>query len=89
MPVDVPPHVRLVGDITTQRQCDEPQGHCFGADGGSGVPQHRRVVSGRGGSQEVWTLSQDGERITKKEVYLRCQFCQKYVFSKEIRDEDR
>ena len=84
MPVVVPSNVKTIDQITIQEVCDFSQGHCYGSDGGSGVPYDIKVATGRGGDQEVWTVSLDGKQIEKMELYLRCQFCQKYVYSETI-----
>ena len=56
--------------------------HCFGNDGGSGIPQSMKVAKGRGGEVEVWQLDGTKEKIEKKEIYNRCQYCQKYAYVK-------
>ena len=70
-------------DQITEGECDFSQGHCFGSDGGSGIPPDRKVAKGRGGEQEVWTLDKLKEKIEKKEIYERCQYCQKYNYVKD------
>ena len=64
-------------------ECTHPSGHCFGSDGGSGVPDNLKVSSGRGGEKEVWELDAKKEKINKKEIYNQCQFCLKYTYVKD------
>ena len=66
-------------------ECTHPAGHCYGSDGGSGIPANLKVAPGRGGEFEVWTLDAIKEKVEKQEIYERCQYCQKlnYVRDKE------
>ena len=68
--------------------CTHPAGHCYGSDGGSGIPANLKVAEGRGGEVEVWKLSTDKETVETKEVYARCQYCLKLNF-KEVKDEEK
>ena len=63
--------------------CTSPAGHCFGSDGGSGIPENLKVAEGRGGEVEVWTLDAKKEVVETKEVYNRCQYCLKLDFAYE------
>ena len=80
----VPQDIKTKDKIDTG-ECIHPAGHCYGSDGGSGIPDNLKVATGRGGEQEVWTLDTKGETIEKKEIYERCQYCLKlsYVRDKE------
>lgn len=64
--------------------CTHPAGHCFGSDGGSGIPEELKVPTDRGGEKEVWTLSINKKQVLKKEIYSICQYCLKYTFKEEI-----
>ena len=89
--ITVPTDIKTINQITLIQgenepsNCTSPAGHCFGSDGGSGIPENLKVAPGRGGEQEVWTLDAKGETIGKKEIYERCQYCLKlsYVRDKE------
>lgn len=82
--VSIPAGVKTIDQIIVQDTCDFPQGHCFGSDGGTGIPLKDKVLKGRGGDQEVWKLSADKSQILAKQQYFKCQYCQKYVYSGEI-----
>lgn len=71
------------GDVSN---CTHPAGHCFGSDGGSGIPENLKVPKNRGGEQEIWKLDNLKEKVEKKEIYERCQYCLKLSFSR-IKDE--
>lgn len=71
------------GDVSN---CTHPAGHCFGSDGGSGIPQNLKVAPGRGGSKEVWTLNSQKTKVLKKEIYERCQYCLRYHFSRNVQE---
>ena len=58
--------------------CTHPAGHCYGSDGGSGIPANLKVLPGQGGSKEVWELSTNKSAILSKAVYNKCQYCCKY-----------
>lgn len=64
--------------------CSSPQGHCFGSDGGSGIPENLKVALGRGGTHEIVETGADKTEIIGRYDYLRCQFCMKYKFSEEV-----
>ena len=85
MAVIVPVDIKELKDIRViypegNEPCLAGYSHCFGSDGGSGIPQNMKVAPGRGGDQEVWTLSTNKNKIDKKEIYSRCQFCLKYLY---------
>lgn len=63
--------------------CTHPAGHCYGSDGGSGIPANLKVAPGRGGDVEVWQLDSLKEVIEKKEIYERCQYCLKLNYAKD------
>lgn len=70
-------------------ECTHPAGHCFGSDGGSGIPDNLKVAEGRGGEFEVWKLSTDKETVETKEIYERCQYCQKYSYAKDVEVDEK
>lgn len=78
LPIDVIDKVTI--DTST---CTHPAGHCYGSDGGSGIPANLQVVAGRGGQKQVWTLSADKTKVEKKEVYNQCQYCLKYSYERD------
>lgn len=61
-------------------ECNHPSGHCYGSDGGSGIPDNLKVEKGRGGEKEVWTLDVKKEKIEKVDIYNQCQYCLKYSY---------
>ena len=83
MAILIPLDIKTIGQIDTG-ECTHPAGHCYGSDGGSGIPANLKVAPGRGGEQEVWTLSKDGKTVDKKEIYDICQYCLKYAYQKTI-----
>lgn len=68
------------GDVSN---CTYPAGHCFGSDGGSGIPLNLKVPTGRGGEFRVQKLSADETKLEEDAIYERCQYCLKYNFSRE------
>lgn len=74
------------GDVSN---CTHPAGHCFGSDGGSGIPDNLKVPKGQGGEFRVQQLSLDKTKIEENAYYDRCQYCSKYLFveTKQQRDE--
>mgnify|MGYP001563042721 CR=1 FL=1 len=87
----MPPKIKLDKDVLDRDsidvgECTHPAGHCFGSDGGSGIPENLKVPTGRGGEKEVWTLDALKEKVEAKEIYLECQYCGKMSFS-HIKDE--
>lgn len=86
MPITIPLDIKEIKDITIidpegNTPCLSGYSHCFGSDGGSGIPQNMKVAEGRGGEQEIWTLSANKNKIDKKEIYSKCQFCGKYIYA--------
>lgn len=88
--VIIPKDVKLSNEVEMcddggVSNCTHPAGHCFGSDGGSGIPENMKVEPGKGGEQEVWTLDPSGNTVLKQEIYEKCQFCGKvnYVGTKE------
>lgn len=67
--------------------CTHPAGHCFGSDGGTGIPENLKVAPGRGGEFEVWKLSATKLSILAKYRVEKCQYCLKYYVSEEIKEE--
>lgn len=93
MPLTIPPDAIDKDTITeTDRgdvsNCTSIQGHCYGSEGGTGVPEGLRVREGRGGEYRVQKLSTDRERLEEDAYYVRCQYCLKYSFVelKNVRD---
>ena len=77
----------LILDPVTQEViglCTHPAGHCYGSDGGSGIPNNLKVAEGRGGDKEVWELNGAKTKVNKKYIYSRCQYCQKYLYVKTL-----
>ena len=62
--------------------CTSPAGHCYGSDGGSGIPENLKVAEGRGGEVEVWQLDSKKEVVEKIEIYNKCQYCGKLDYVK-------
>lgn len=82
---------QLINDPVTGDEigkCTHPAGHCFGSDGGSGIPKELKVEKGRGGEFEVNKLSQDKNNILKKYNSERCQYCLKYFITGEKKNEE-
>ena len=79
MPIAIPADIKLKRDIV-QGACTHPAGHCFGSDGGSGIPDNLKVAPGRGGEQRVWKLDVAGNNVVEDEWYERCQYCLKCNF---------
>ena len=75
--------------IDTTENCTHPAGHCYGSDGGHGIPEHLKVEPGRGGEFRVQKLSTDKQAIIEDAYYNRCQYCLKYAYveTKEERDQ--
>ena len=84
MAFTVPGGILTKDTITVQDTCDFPQGHCFGSDGGTGIPNNTKVPEGRGGTYEVWTLNAQRTKVTVKEYYSKCQYCEKYYYAGNI-----
>lgn len=82
--ITLPPGVLNFSIITVQDICDFSWGHCFGLDGGSGIPNNLKVIEGRGGTFEVWTLNTGGTKVIAKEYYSRCQYCLKYYYAGQV-----
>lgn len=79
----MPPKIILDPSIVDKEtitfgDCTHPAGHCYGSDGGSGIPEQLKVPVGRGGAKEVYELSTDKISILSKMLYNKCQFCGKY-----------
>ena len=72
----------IIGD------CTHPAGHCYGSDGGSGIPDNLKVPTGQGGEFEVWKLSPDKQTLLEDAYYNRCQYCQKFTFIETKADRD-
>lgn len=70
--------------LATDTNCTSPAGHCFGSDGGTGIPKQLKVKEGLGGNKEVWTLDAAKTIIQSKQIYSKCQYCGKYLYAGEI-----
>lgn len=84
MPILIPEDIKLKKDIQLTdngdvSNCTHPAGHCFGSDGGSGIPESMKVLKGRGGEQRIWDVDID-DKIKEDAWYERCQYCLKYHF---------
>lgn len=80
----------VINDLDTGDEiglCTHPAGHCFGSDGGSGIPQNLKVAKGRGGTFEVWRLNKPKSKILSKYTAERCQYCLKLNVNQEIKEE--
>ena len=66
--------------------CTHPAGHCFGSDGGSGIPLNLKVATGRGGEFELDKLSANKQTILNRYLAERCQYCLKYNVTGEIKE---
>ncbi len=86
-PIEIPKEAIDKKTIDTS-ECTHPAGHCFGDDGGSGVPEQLKVGTGRGGEARVVDLAEDGQSFKEDAYYNRCQYCLKYTYveSKQERD---
>lgn len=80
LPTDVVDYENVKGAIIVGGDCTHPAGHCYGSDGGSGIPENLKVIPGQGGEQEVWKIDSKTQTVGAKEVYLKCQYCQKLLF---------
>ena len=69
------------GDVSN---CTSPAGHCFGSDGGTGIPPELKVSLGRGGKSEIWKLNLQKSKILNKYRAEACQYCLKYNVTEEI-----
>lgn len=69
--------------LAVDGNCTHLAGHCYGSDGGSGIPSNLKVTSGRGGNYEVWKIT--GNTIDAKEMYTQCQYCLKYLYVETIK----
>lgn len=90
LPADVLDYSTLTfteGENATQSNCTSPAGHCFGSDGGTGIPTNLKVAEGRGGGFETWKLNANKSKILNKYKVERCQYCQKFYISKDITNE--
>ena len=71
----------------TDINCTHPAGHCYGSDGGSGIPENLKVPEGQGGNKEVWELNITKTKIITKAIYSKCQYCGKYIYAGEKTEE--
>lgn len=74
-------------DNLVEGDCTHPAGHCYGSDGGSGIPENLKVPEGQGGSKEVWELDSKKEAIINKAIYSTCQYCGKFTYAGEKAEE--
>ena len=59
-----------------EKACTHPAGHCFGSDGGSGIPELLKIATGRGGEFDMDKLSANKKDILASYKAERCQYCQ-------------
>jgi len=74
------------GDVSN---CTHPAGHCFGSDGGSGIPENLKVAPGGGGEFRIQQLSPDKTKLVEDAIYLKCQYCGKYMFSQTYEEKTK
>ena len=86
LPTEIKDYETIKSSIIVGGDCTHPAGHCYGSDGGSGIPVNLKVAEGQGGSVEVWQLDAKKEVIESKEIYIKCQYCLKLLFV-GIKDE--
>lgn len=88
MPITIPQNIldfdSIIDQIATDDNCTHPAGHCFGSDGGTGIPNSLKVAKGRGGEFEIWQLNKQKTTILRKLRTERCQYCLKYYIFNEI-----
>ena len=91
MPIAIPSDIldwdtiknNLTESVGEPSNCTSPAGHCFGSDGGTGIPVDLKVLPGRGGTFEAYQLNEIKTAIIKKYKVERCQYCQKYNIAYE------
>lgn len=86
MPIKIPVGIIDKKNII-EGECISPAGHCYGSDGGSGIPQILKVAEGQGGDIEVWETNKD--QLISKAVYSKCQYCGKGIYVKETKDSPK
>ena len=77
--ITIPSDIKEIKDLDFS-ECTHPAGHCFGSDGGTGIPENLKVPIGRGGEIRAWELDSKREAILQDNWYLICQYCLKAVF---------
>lgn len=82
------PKITLPKDVLDKEtiivgECTHPAGHCYGSDGGSGIPENLKVAEGQGGEVEVWQLDSKKETVEKMEIYNKCQYCGKLSYAQD------
>ncbi len=86
MPINFPLNIidfdTIKNNLAQDGNCTHLAGHCFGSDGGSGIPEKLKVPPGRGGVKEVWTQDIAKLQILRKDFYDVCQYCGKYNFNR-------
>ena len=78
---------KVINNLDTGEEiglCTHPAGHCFGSDGGSGIPSNLKVAPGRGETIEVWRLDKNKTKIQSKWMAERCQYCLRLYVNQEI-----
>lgn len=83
LPIDVKDFDEIKDKLIVGGDCTHPAGHCYGSDGGSGIPKELKVPEGQGGSAKVWELDMSKENIISKSNYIICQYCGKFLKENE------
>jgi len=81
LPLDVLDFDSIIDMVAWDGNCTHPAGHCYGSDGGSGIPENLKVPPGRGGEFEVWQLNKQKTDVLRRLITLRCQYCERYYLS--------
>lgn len=80
---------KIEENLALDGNCTNPAGHCYGNDGGSGMPEHLKVAPGRGGKVEAWQLDANKTKVLEKINYNKCQFCGKYIYAGTTNDGEK
>lgn len=88
MPIIKPIEVKDKDDIIIG-ECTHPAGHCYGSDGGSGIPEILKVSKGQGGDKEVWEIDKIKDELLSKAIYSFCQYCNKATYVQETEDSPK
>lgn len=89
MPIIKIPDNILDGAALDKTACTHPAGHCFGSDGGSGIPDNQKVPPGRGGEFRAWTLSPDKQSLIEDAWYIKCQYCGHYTYEETNAEREK
>lgn len=90
MPILLPTNIfdfeTIESNLAEDNLCTHPAGHCYGSDGGSGIPDNLKVPKGQGGTIEVWELDALKANILSKANYSKCQYDGSYIYAGETED---